>query len=90
MLAANSNCYSPNLQIAAWKMLRAGVPLRVISSTLGLTPSIWRVQGVGYDRSSIAFDGGLAPLDSGLQWSVTVAISFHAALFASTDREARY
>ena len=37
MLAANDNGYSPNLQIAVWKLLRAGVPSQVILSTLGLT-----------------------------------------------------
>jgi hypothetical protein len=37
MLAANDNGNPRNLQIAVWKMLRAGVPTQVISSALGLT-----------------------------------------------------
>lgn len=37
MLSATPNRYSPNLQIAVWKMLRAGVPSQTIISTLGLT-----------------------------------------------------
>jgi hypothetical protein len=37
MPAANDNGFPPNLQIAAWKMLRAGMPPQVILSTLDLT-----------------------------------------------------
>jgi hypothetical protein len=37
MLATHNNGYSRNLQIAVWKMLRAGMPGQVILSTLGLT-----------------------------------------------------
>lgn len=39
MLGANENRYSRNLQIAVWKMLRAGVPTPVIFSTLRLAES---------------------------------------------------
>jgi hypothetical protein len=37
MLSAPGNGYSPNLQVAVWKMLRAGVPQQIILLTLGLT-----------------------------------------------------
>jgi hypothetical protein len=37
MPAANDNGFPPGLQIAAWKMLRAGMPPQVILSTLDLT-----------------------------------------------------
>ena len=37
MLAANDNGFSLNLQIAVWKMLRAGMPQQVILSTFGVT-----------------------------------------------------
>jgi hypothetical protein len=37
VLAANDNGFSPNLQIAVWKMLRAGMPQQVILSTFGVT-----------------------------------------------------
>jgi hypothetical protein len=39
MVAANDNGASRNLEIAIWKMLRAGMPKQVIISTLGLTGS---------------------------------------------------
>lgn len=35
MLAANDNGASRNLEIAIWKMLRAGISKQVILSTLG-------------------------------------------------------
>jgi hypothetical protein len=37
MPVANDNGFPPNLQIAVWKMLRAGMPPQVILSTLDLT-----------------------------------------------------
>lgn len=37
MPAANDNSFPPNLQIAVWKMLRAGMPPQVILSALDLT-----------------------------------------------------
>jgi hypothetical protein len=37
MLTANDNVSARTLQIAVWKMLRAGVPRQLISSTLGLS-----------------------------------------------------
>ena len=37
MLAANDNTQARNLQIAIWKMLRAGLPTDLILSTLGIT-----------------------------------------------------
>ncbi len=39
MLAANDNGSQRNLQIAVWKMLRAGMPTQIILSTLCLTAS---------------------------------------------------
>lgn len=39
MPASNNNRCPPSLQVAAWKMLRAGLPPDLILSTLHLTAS---------------------------------------------------
>jgi hypothetical protein len=36
VLAANDNHDKRNLELAAWKMLRAGMPVQVICASLGI------------------------------------------------------
>jgi hypothetical protein len=39
MLASNDNVYSCERELAIWKMVRAGLPLEVIRSLMGLSES---------------------------------------------------
>lgn len=60
MLPANDNGYPPNLQIAVWKMLRAGVPSQVIFSTFGLSAcDLVRLQTTKNKGSELAVDSTL-------------------------------